>query len=65
METRSITSTELAAFIRYLGTVERSVGTIEKYFRDTGRFAASLRVFFRGGGKSLRAPLRFPSGAVF
>ena len=42
METRSITSTELAAFIGYLGTVERSAGTIEKYFRDTGRFAAWL-----------------------
>ena len=42
METRSITSTELAAFIGYLRTVERSAGTIEKYFRDTGRFAAWL-----------------------
>ena len=42
METRSITSTELAAFIGHLRTVERSAGTIEKYFRDTGRFAAWL-----------------------
>ena len=42
METRSITSTELAAFIGHLRTVERSAGTIEKYFRDTGRVAACL-----------------------
>ena len=41
-EMRIISEGSLSAFIRHLRTVERSAGTIEKYFRDTGRFAAWL-----------------------
>lgn len=42
MDRRIISEGSLSAFIGYLRTVERSAGTIEKYFRDTGRFAAWL-----------------------
>ena len=50
METRSITSTELAAFIGHLRTVERSAGTIEKYFRDTRERTAAWRDSLLEGG---------------
>ena len=42
MDRRIISEGSLSAFIGHLRTVERSAGTIEKYFRDTGRFAAWL-----------------------
>ena len=42
METRQITSGQIAAFAAGLRAAERSCGTIEKYTRDTRAFAAWL-----------------------
>ena len=42
MDRRIISEGSLSAFIGHLRTAERSAGTIEKYFRDTGHFAAWL-----------------------